>query len=55
MAKKEKFLCDKCLFFTGLCTHNSNKVIKVKGRLEQIDYKTTDKKSECEFYECSEN
>ena len=46
----KKFLCDNCKFFTGLCTHNSNKIIKVHGRHEQIDYKTIDKQQKCKFF-----
>ena len=46
----KKFLCDNCKFFTGLCTHNSNKIIKVRGRLEQISYKTTNKQQKCEYF-----
>lgn len=55
MAKKEKYICDNCKYFTGLCAHNSNKRIKVLRRLQKIDYIRTDKKKECEFFECLEN
>ena len=55
MAKKDKFLCDNCKFFTDKCEHASNLLIKVKGRLETITYKSLDKKAECENFKCLGN
>ena len=49
------FVCNNCKFFTDKCEHPSNLLILVHKRIETLTYKTLDKKSECEFYQCSEN
>lgn len=54
MAKKQD-LCDNCKFFTDKCEHESNLLVILKKRIETVTYKTLDKKSDCEFFKCSEN
>lgn len=54
MAKKQ-VLCDKCKYYSDKCEHQSNLLIHLCGRLETIGYKSLDKKTECEYYQCLEN
>lgn len=46
----KKNLCDNCKHFTWICIHDSNKIVKIYKRIEEIEYKTTKKKEKCEFF-----
>lgn len=53
MAKKEKEnVCINCQFYIDdKCEHSSNIKYLIHRRIEKKEYKSLDKKSECEFHQ----
>lgn len=53
MAKtKKEMLCTNCIFLKdGVCSHKSNTVIYINKKIEKIKVKSTELKTNCEFFE----
>lgn len=53
MAKtKKEMLCPNCIFLKdGVCRHKSNTVIYINKKIEKIKVKSTEPKTNCEFFE----
>lgn len=54
MTKKNeetKTICEKCKYFDGICKHKSNIIIQINKRIEKEIFKSTELKTECNYFE----